>query len=448
MTPRIENHPLLIVLFWLAMLPVATVILVHVTNYITGESPQTFVRAALTTLLVAGTAFFTYDASGYGFARMMQDLSIGVQFPASYTYWDWLREPLVLKWHVLEFVPIIRFLPVLFALCAGGIVQVFLWKIPYHLGVVVFLVQVILDLLAMLLLSFVFSLGLRFYERAARPAGPPQAAESSPETTLPTAEPSDLEHLRQRIEKLGPEKGNFWRRASAGWQSANRHCQPFYDLLQPVTKHLPPPVQDFLNAGGWFLVLAGLIGLALYGPRIHRGRNHHKQHLHHKHHHAAATDGQRDDLAVVGAAMTGLGSRQLTVNGLPARLRLVVLAPMTAQTSTLPADTPVRVLDSILPGLSEVAGFDFPRQECWNDPHARDSFRKTLVEGVKVPEPEGAPSCWLLLVGEATTPQGLVHVGLAVISDQPRTDRLIDIAPGQWATVLSLRNVPKSEQNW
>jgi hypothetical protein len=122
MTPMLESYYLVTILFWLAMFPIATYILVYVTNYITGESPQTLVRAALTTLLVGGAVFFTYDASGYLFARMMQDPGVGVQFPANYTYWDWLREPLGLKWHVLSFIPVIRFLPVLFALCVGGIV--------------------------------------------------------------------------------------------------------------------------------------------------------------------------------------------------------------------------------------------------------------------------------------------------------------------------------------
>jgi hypothetical protein len=442
----IEPYHMLTIAFWLAMFPITTYILVYVTLYITGESPQTLTRAALTTLVVAGSVFFTYDGSGYLLARMMQDPSIGIVFPRQYTYWDWLQEPLGLKWHVLSFVPVIRFLPVVFALCVGGMVQVFLWKVPYHIGVVVFFTEGVLVLLAMIALSFVFRLGISLYERAVPPAGPPQPAEAFAETTPPEPEPSNLGHLRQRIDRLGPEEGPFWRRVHAGWQSVNRQCQPLYDFLEPVTRHLPPPAQDFLNAGGWFAVLAGLVGLAFYGPRIHRGRKHHKHH-HHKHHPAGA-QGPRDRLELIGAAMTALGPKQVTVNGVPGRLRLVVLAPAAAGTSTPAAPAHTQVLDGLLPGLAEVATFDVPRVECWSDRHARDSFRITLVEGVKVPEEPGDPSCWLLLAGEATAPQGPVHVGLAVITDQPTTTRLVDVAPGRWASVLGLRDVPKSEQNW
>jgi hypothetical protein len=371
-----------------------------------------------------------------------------VQFPAQYTYWDWLREPLGLKWHVLSFVPVIRFLPVLFALCVGGIVQVLLWKIPYHLGVAVFLAQVVLDLLAMFVLSILFSLGIGLYEGAAgAPAGPSEVAEAIPEAPPPGEEPANLERLRQRINRLGPEQGPFWRRVHASWESVNGHCAPLYALLQPITKHLPPPVQDFLNAGGWFVVLGGLVGLALYGPRIHRGRKHDKHQHQHKRHQRAEPRGTRDQLDLVGAAMTGLGPRQVTVNGLPGRLRLVVLAPTKAGTSTPSGDAHVQVLDGLLPGLGKVATFDFPRVECWSDRHARDSFRTTLVGGVKVPEPPEAPSRWLLLAGEATGPQGAVHVGLAVLTDQPTTTRVIDVAPGQWATVLGLRDVPEADQD-
>jgi hypothetical protein len=444
MTPMIEHYHLLITLYWLAMFPIATFILVYVTVYVTGESPQTLMRAALTTLLVAVSVFLTYDVSGYLLARMMQDASAGIRFPLHYSYWDWLREPLALKWYVLSFVPIIRFLPVLFALCIGGMVQVFLWKIPYHLGIVVFLTQVFLDLLAMLLLSFFFSLGIGVYERTVLRTGPARAAEPFRGTT-PGAAPSNLQHLRQLVENLRPEEGSLWRRLDARWQSVNRYCQPVYDFLQPVTKHLPPPVQDFLNGGGWIVVLGGLVVLAFNAPRIHRGRKHYKRR--HPEHHAVATSGPRDQLDLIGEALTGLGPRQVMVNGLPSRLRLVVVAPAGAGSGTPSADAIAQLLDSVFPGLSEIVAFDFPRVECWSDRHARDSFRTTLVEGVKVPEPPETPSRWLLLAGEATAPQGSVHLGLAVMTDRPTTTRLIDVAPGQWATVVGMRDVPKSQQD-
>jgi hypothetical protein len=144
--------------------------------------------------------------------------------------------------------------------------------------------------------------------------------------------------------------------------------------------------------------------------------------------------------------MTGLGPRQVTVRGVPGRLRLVALAPAAAGTGEVSPESHTQILDGILPGLAQVAESDFPRVECWNDAHARDNFRSALEAGVKIPEPAGEPSRWLLLAGGASGPRGPVHVGLAVFANEPTTARLIDVAPGQWATALGLRDVPPEER--
>jgi hypothetical protein len=181
-------------------------------------------------------------------------------------------------------------------------------------------------------------------------------------------------------------------------------------------------------------------------PRLDRARRHHVRHR--KKHCPVDGPRHRDRLDLIGDSLTGLGPRQVTVLGLPARLRLVVLAPAAAGVGSLTPESHARVLDGILPGLGEIAEFDFPRVECWGDRHARDGFRSALQAGVKAPDPEGAPSRWLLLAGEASAPQGPVHLGLAVLSDAPSATRFIDVPPGQWATVLGLREVPRGEQGW
>src|SRR5262249_10576951 len=158
-------------------------------------------------------------------------------------------EPLALKWQVLGYVPIVRFLPVIFALCAGAVSQILLWKIPFHEGVVVFFFQLVFTLGAMLALSIVFSLGLGIYERVAGPPAPQPAAKHPEETHGPGAEPANLHHLRQHIDKVGPEQDTLWRRLDARWESVNGHLRPLYDLLRPLTRHFPPPAQNFLDAG-------------------------------------------------------------------------------------------------------------------------------------------------------------------------------------------------------
>src|SRR5262245_1750954 len=178
MTPAIKHNLVAVILFWALMAPIAAYILHIVAGFCTEDYPTSFRSALFMVLVTAAAVFFTFDLSSYFFALFMRDPSIGVQMPANYTYWDWLREPLALKWHVLGFVPFIRYLPVFFALIVGCIVQVFMWKVEFKLGAVVFIAQTILTLAAMALLSFLFRFGLEYYERYFPPKDrvPPPAA--------------------------------------------------------------------------------------------------------------------------------------------------------------------------------------------------------------------------------------------------------------------------------
>src|SRR6516162_6621818 len=111
MVPMIEPYNLLPILYWLVMFFIALCVLIQVTGYFAGDTPGTLRRAALTMLFMFAAIYFTYDLSGYLLVRLMQDPSAGILLPPQYTYWDWMREPLALKWHVLSFIPIVRFVP-------------------------------------------------------------------------------------------------------------------------------------------------------------------------------------------------------------------------------------------------------------------------------------------------------------------------------------------------
>jgi hypothetical protein len=437
MTPTIEASQPLVFVFWLAMFPIAVFVLYLVTGYFTGEPPSSLRKAALTVLFVAGAVFLAFDAAGYLFARMMQDPDVGIIFPPGFGYTDWLKEPLSLKWQVLGFVPFIRFLPIIFALCVGGVLFVALWSVPFRVAAVLFIAQLFLDLVAMAVLSWVLRLGLNF---TGQPAGPPPGPGQVEAPTDPALPPQSLPHLRQRVQDLGPDKGPWWRRAEADWESFNQHLGPLYDVLRPVTQHLPQPAQDFLNSGGWPLILVGLVLLGAFWPRIHRKRKHHR-HRHRPHPVAALP---RDRLSLIGDAFTSLGPRQATVLGVPARLRLVVLAPTEPEAGPVPAAASVGLLDTILPGLGEVAGYDVPRIEAWGPlPH---SFEQAVKEGVEFPEPGGAPSRWVVVLGTAPAGQTTLAVALALYANETMASRMLQTPDGKWARVLGLRDVPADER--
>ena len=174
-----------------------------------------------------------------------------------------------LKWHVLGYVPMIRYLPVLFALCAGGTVQVLLWKIHFRVGMLVFLSQLFLNIFAMALLSLVFSFFVGV-DKGVDGKVPRRITAANRRAAAAAAAPDGLPGLQQKIEKLGADEGPVLRRLLLRWKGVNDRLQPAYDLLDPVTSHLPLPLQDCLNGGGWLLIVPGLIALARFRLRGRR----------------------------------------------------------------------------------------------------------------------------------------------------------------------------------
>ena len=268
MIPVIEHSSLLVILYWLLMIPIAILVLVRVTAFWTDDGPGTLVSALKTIVAMWLAVYLTYDVSGYVFARMMQDPQLGIAFPPGYHYWNWMQEPQGLKWHVLGFVPLIRYLPVMFALCAGGIVQVLLWKIPFRTGMIVFVNQLLVDIFAMAMLSLVFSFFVGVQEGATAKAHPRHGRGVHAGGRSVAAAPAGLQGMQQRIEQLGVEEGPLARRLWRRWESVNHLLQPAYDLLQPITRHLPLPARDFLNGGGWLLVIPGVIALLRSWPQL------------------------------------------------------------------------------------------------------------------------------------------------------------------------------------
>jgi hypothetical protein len=272
MIPVIEHSSLLTILYWLLMIPIAILVLVRVTAFWADDGPGTLFGALRTIVVMALAVFLTFDISGYLFARMMQDPQLGIAFPPGYHYWNWIREPQSLKWHVLGYVPLIRYLPVMFALCAGAIVQVLLWKIPFRTGMIVFVNQLLLDIFAMAMLSLVFSFFVGVQEGANAKTHPRHAAGGHAgghaNGRAVAAVPDGLQGMQLRIEQLGAEEGPLVRRLWRRWESVNQLLRPLYDLLQPVTRHLPLPARDFLNGGGWLIVIPGVIALLRSWPSL------------------------------------------------------------------------------------------------------------------------------------------------------------------------------------
>jgi hypothetical protein len=211
------------------------------------------------------------------------------------------------------------------------------------------------------------------------------------------------------------------------------------NALRPLTNLLPQEAQDFLEAGGWWAVFAvvALIALLLLWALISRlagalfGRKRRPE----------PDTALEENLAEYPPPVGTPGPRRLTVDGLPARLRLVVLAPIGRER---PVDVSglEALLDQVVRGLGGVGMKDRPRVRVWPPQLSNQAFAPTFHRKVRTPDREGRPSRWVLVAGPARAGgQGQVLLGLALLADEPNTLGKVTVQPGQWADTLRVQTV-------
>ncbi|MBY0229500.1 MAG: hypothetical protein K2W96_09495 [Gemmataceae bacterium] len=128
------------------------------------------------------------------------------------------------------------------------------------------------------------------------------------------------------------------------------------------------------------------------------------------------------------------GDRVLKVMGHPVRLRLVVVAP-TGKKTVGKVDA---VLEQVLRGLGEAAIDDKPRVRIWPAQLSNAGFAPAFFRHTRRPEPEGAPSRWILLAGPARAGGVPVLLGLAVLADRPSKAGSMPMTETSWGEVLSV----------
>jgi hypothetical protein len=196
---------------------------------------------------------------------------------------------------------------------------------------------------------------------------------------------------------------------------------------------LPPEVRAFLDGGGWWAVagVGGLLGLlllwAVLRPLLRGRRRPVKE-----------PPKLEEDLAGYPPLPPSTGDRRLTVEGVPVRLRLAVLAPAGTE-SEIDPDGANGLLDLALPGLGKVAAGDRTRFRFWPTQLSYEGFAKHFHRNTRIPEGEGEPSRWVLVAGrvKAAGQSFMLGLGLQAISPTPLGRR--SLRPHEWGTVLRIR---------
>jgi hypothetical protein len=131
------------------------------------------------------------------------------------------------------------------------------------------------------------------------------------------------------------------------------------------------------------------------------------------------------------------GSAHLRVEGRPARLRLVIVAPV-GKDAAIDVATVENQLDQIVYGLGKVAKRDHPRIKVWPPQLSNKGFTLTFVRMMVRPEPMGRPSRWILVAGPTLPRPRPLMLGLVVQTEEPSSVGHISVTAEQWTSVVQM----------
>jgi hypothetical protein len=210
------------------------------------------------------------------------------------------------------------------------------------------------------------------------------------------------------------------------------------NLLKPITDLFPSGMQEFLNGGGWWIVI-GVIGLilllivlaiitALWRLVFRRKKAVPPEPL----------DKLVEDLSKYRPPAGPPGLRRLLVEGVPARLCLVVLAPV-GKDSRVDPDAAEMLLEHVIHGLGAVFKHDRPPVRIWPAQLSNEGFAVIFQRLIKKPEPEGKKSHWTMVAGRNPPGKVPILVGLCLYTDEPTTLGRLNVKSDRWGDVLRVK---------
>jgi hypothetical protein len=132
------------------------------------------------------------------------------------------------------------------------------------------------------------------------------------------------------------------------------------------------------------------------------------------------------------------GDRQLRAEGVPVRMRLVVVAPA-GTASDVDLDELDELLDQIVPGLGEIYAHDKPRVVEWPTQVSYKGFGNHFHRNMLTGAAEGEQTRWVLIAGRVKVGKKQIMLGLALQSIKPNTIARRTIDSHEWASILRVR---------
>lgn len=208
----------------------------------------------------------------------------------------------------------------------------------------------------------------------------------------------------------------------------------FYRPPQWLVDILPPAAKTVLGNGGW-LVVVGLIGILLLAilwklaASLFSGNRRQSRTSEHD---------LEIDLSEIPEALKLTGDRRLQIEGTPARLRFVIVAPAGKAHDINIAAVPT-LLDKVLPGLSAIFEQDKPFINKWPMQMSYQGFANLFHRNTPLPEGEKEPSRWILVAGRAHVGSHQIMLGLGLQAVKPTTIGRRRVDMHDWPNLLRIR---------
>jgi hypothetical protein len=210
------------------------------------------------------------------------------------------------------------------------------------------------------------------------------------------------------------------------------------EFLEPVITLLPEPLRDLWLVVLGVIALVILLPLAWYQRRFLRAL----VGLQPK---PPRVEAKLDEYLVNLPPPPPLpGPRRLTVLGLPARLRLVVVAPL-GRGATIDETHIDELLNQVRWGLAVIAREDQALVRVWPPQVSAHGFPALFHRRIHKTEPDGQPSRWVLLAGPTPPRPRPVLLGLVLLTDDATNIGQLAVDHSQWMNSLPIEHLEAPE---
>ena len=145
--------------------------------------------------------------------------------------------------------------------------------------------------------------------------------------------------------------------------------------------------------------------------------------------------GQREDLAEYPPPPPA-GSKRLTANGEPVRVRLIVICPTGKAQDPITMEEVPELLNDVLRNLGTFIKTDKPRVKIWPTQLSVAGFAPTFHRLVESPDTGKKSSRWIKLAGPAKAGGRPILLGIALLADDACKMGDVNVGTAEWNEIL------------